>query len=254
VPRRVDYDEHQHAVYAAGRGLTAPISELWTGIFARYIDARTRPTILDLGSGTGMYSQLLARQFDARVVGVEPSRRMREIAEREHAHDHVRYIEGTAGQIPVGDASCDVALLSNVIHHVEDRHACAAELDRVVRPGGLVLLRGTLLDSVPGVPFFDFFPTALAIDMQRMPSVDELAAVFASHGLEKVHGEVVRQQSAVDLQAYYDRIRHRAVSTLELIDDEDFEQGLERMREAARREHTPTPVFEPVNLVVFRRR
>jgi ubiquinone/menaquinone biosynthesis C-methylase UbiE len=253
VARRVDYDEHQHAVYAAGRGLTAPIRQLWSGIFARYIDARTRPEILDLGSGTGMYSELLARQFGARVVGVEPSRRMREIAERDHAHDHVRYIEGSAGQIPVGDACCDVALLSNVIHHVDDRHACAAELHRVVRPGGLVLLRGTLLDSVPGVPFFEFFPTALAIDLQRMPSVAALVAVFASHGLEKVHSEVVEQQSAVDLQDYYDRVKHRAVSTLELIDDADFEQGIERMREAASSEQIPTPVFEPVNLVVFRR-
>jgi SAM-dependent methyltransferase len=165
----------------------------------------------------------------------------------------VRYLEGRAERIPLESSSCDVALLSNVLHHVGDRDACAAELHRVLRPGGLVLVRGTLLESVPQVPFFEYFPTALEIDRRRMPSAATLVALFAAHGFEHVRSEVVAQQSAASLQAYYDRVRCRAISTLELISDAEFEQGIERMRRAATAELVPEPVVEPVDLVVVRR-
>jgi len=250
----IDYDERQYAVYVAGRGLTPVIEHLWIRVFSRYIDSCGRPAILDLGSGTGMYSELLAREFSANVVGVEPSRRMRDIAAREHAHPDVRYLEGKAERVPLSNASCDIALLSNVIHHVGDRRACAAELHRVLRPGGLVLVRGTLRESVPRVPFFEFFPAALAIDQRRMPSVDAVVEMFVPRGFDHVLSEVVEQQSAVSLRAYYDRVKYRAISTLELISDAEFEQGVEQMRRAAAAELAPQPVVEPVDLVVFRRR
>src|SRR5436305_8076009 len=135
---RVNYDEHQHAVYSAGRELNASRIELWTGIFSRWIDRSARPEIVDVGSGNGMYSELLADRFDARVTGAEPSVRMRELAEREHAHPGVRYVEGSAEVLPLADGSQAAALLSNVIQHFRDRDAAAREVARVLRPGGLV--------------------------------------------------------------------------------------------------------------------
>ena len=47
-----------------------------------------------------MYSELLARQVGARVVGVEPSRRMREIAERDHAQGRLRWVRASAYPTP----------------------------------------------------------------------------------------------------------------------------------------------------------
>jgi ubiquinone/menaquinone biosynthesis C-methylase UbiE len=199
----------------------------------------------------GTWTELLAEQFDAYVTGVEPSVRMREIAEREHAHPRVEYVDGSAEGIPLPDASCDTALLSYVIHHVDEREACAAELSRVLRPGGLILLRSTLRESLPRVPLFDYFPTARPIAERQMPSVGEVTASFA--GFEPVAEEAIEQETAPSLRAYHERMKLRAISTLELIDDADFELGVERLRLAAERETEPQPVVEPVNLVVFRR-
>jgi ubiquinone/menaquinone biosynthesis C-methylase UbiE len=223
--------------------------ELWSEVFARFIDPGA--DVLDLGSGIGTYSELLAELLDAQVVGVEPSARMREIAKREHAHPRVDYVDGSAERIPLPDESFDAALLSYVIHHVDDREACAAELSRVLRPGGLILLRGTLRESLPRVPLFDYFPTARPIAERQMPSVGEVGESFAR--FELVSEEAIQQATAPSLRAYHERMKLRAISTLELIDDADFEQGLERLRLAAEREAEPQPVVEPVNLVVFRR-
>ena len=224
--------------------------ELWSGVLARYID---RSAVLDVGSGIGSWSELIAERFDAEVIGVEPSSRMREVAEREHSHPRVRYREGSAEQIPLADASSDVAFLSYVIHHVGDRAACGRELRRVLRPGGLVLVRSTLREALPRVPLFDFFPEALQVAEERMPTRATVTGLFEDHGFELLVDETIEQEMAPDLRAYYERVKPRAISTLELLGDAEFERGLERLRLAAERERDPEPVSEPVNLLVFRR-
>jgi ubiquinone/menaquinone biosynthesis C-methylase UbiE len=254
VNTRVDYERRQWAVYAEGRALSPGMVELWSRIFGRYIERTARPTVLDLGSGVGSYSLLLAERFDATVIGVEPSGRMRAVAARKHAHPRVRYVEGSAEKIPLATGACDFALLSQVIHHVRRRDACSAELFRVVRPGGLVLVRGTLRESLPRIPFLEYFPAARKIDERRLPAAGEVVAMFAGRGFDHVESEVVEQQTTPSFRAYYERVKLRAISTLELISDADFEDGIARMREAAERERAPTPVIQPVNLLVFRRR
>jgi ubiquinone/menaquinone biosynthesis C-methylase UbiE len=247
----VDYDERQWAVYEEGRGLSPERAGLWTRVLARYIDSTDRPTILDLGSGTGAYSELLAESFDASVIGVEPSARMRWVAERKHSHPHVRYLEGAAERIPLPDDSCDAALLSNVLHHVRDGEACSNELERVVRRGGLILVRGSLRGA--RVAFLGYFPTAEPIALEQSPPAEDVVAAFTGHRFAHVATERIEQQTAPSLRAFYERVKLRAISTLELISDAEFEAGIARMQRAAEREDPPRPIVEDVDLVVLRR-
>jgi ubiquinone/menaquinone biosynthesis C-methylase UbiE len=251
VAGRVDYDERQWMVYEQGRQLSPERADLWTRVFARYLDRTTRPTVLDLGSGTGLYSELLAESFAATVIGVEPSERMRKVAEREHSHPSVRYLAGAAEQIPLPDGSCDAALLSNVLHHVRDVDACSSELERVVRQGGLLFLRGSLRGA--RIAFLDYFPTATQIALEQSPPASDVIAAFTGKDFEHVATERVEQETAPSLRAFYERVKLRAISTLELISDADFEAGITRMKQEADREDLPRPVVEDVDLVVLRR-
>jgi ubiquinone/menaquinone biosynthesis C-methylase UbiE len=253
VKTSVDYDQHQYRVYAAGRALSPARAELWSRAYAKHLDPTGRLTVLDLGSGTGMYSQLLAETLDAEVVGVEPSVRMRELAEREHAHPRVRYLPGSAEQIPLPEASCDAALLSDVAHHIADHDACARELRRVVRRGGLVLVRGIGPDSSPRVRFLDFFPTARPIARQQAAALAALIERLAGTGFDRVCSEAIEQELAPSLGDYRDRVKLRAISTLELISDVEFERGMARLREEAERESAPRAVIERVDLAILRR-
>jgi ubiquinone/menaquinone biosynthesis C-methylase UbiE len=250
----VDYDRCQHAVYARGRAPSRAVLELWTAVLARYIPTAGGPVLLDLGSGVGTWSELMATAFEATVWGVEPSERMRAVAEREHAHPRVRYLAGSGERIPVPDGSCDAALLSYVVHHLRDRDACARELERVLKPGGLAIVRSALRESLPGVPFFEWFPSALAIDQQRIPARADVVAMFTACGFDVVSEEVVWQETSPSLRFYYERLRLRAISTLELLPDHEFEEGVARLRLAAESETQPQPVVAPVDLLVLRRK
>lgn len=96
--------------------------------------------VLDVGSGWGAVSGRLGAWGE--VIGVEPSPVAREEAERRG----VRVLEGRAEELPVDDASVDIAIASDVIEHLPDDAAAVRELVRVLRPGGLALI------TVPAYP------------------------------------------------------------------------------------------------------
>ena len=109
--RKVDYDERQHAVYAAGRQMLPDALHTWMEAFARHVP-ETRPmSWLDLGSGIGRMTPSLATTFGGPVYGVEPSDKMRAQAIAHAGHPAVTYEAGSAEYIPLPDSSCDAALL-----------------------------------------------------------------------------------------------------------------------------------------------
>jgi ubiquinone/menaquinone biosynthesis C-methylase UbiE len=250
---RVDYDRRLYCAYRDGRALSDDTGRLWMAAVGRHLGgARGSLVILDLGAGTGRFSTLLADAFDARVVGVEPSQKMRDEAERGSTHPRVVYRAGSAASIPAA-GEFDFAFMSMVVHHVPDLAACARELYRVVKPDGLVFIRNTFSGRLDSVPLYRFFPSARAIDEARLPSAEQVRAAFEAHGFALVALEAIEQQIDPSLRAHCERMERRALSTFELMTDAEFHEGLERMRQAVELEAAPAPVMERVDLLVLRR-
>lgn len=94
----------------------------------------------DLGCGTGRVSAALA-PFVARVVAVDGSAEMLQTArERMAGADNVDLRRGDLEALPIDDARLDAAVLTLVLHHVPDPATALAEVHRVLKPGGRVLL------------------------------------------------------------------------------------------------------------------
>jgi len=74
----MDYDKALYKNYDKGRQYSPETLTLWLETLGRYIPRRTDLRILDLGSGTGRFTVPLAHHFEATVVGVEPSEKMRQ--------------------------------------------------------------------------------------------------------------------------------------------------------------------------------
>jgi SAM-dependent methyltransferase len=106
------------------------------------LDVRDRD-VLDIGCGEGGLARRLA-SAGARVVGVDPLPGALERA-RGHADGgpSARYVEGVAEALPFPDASFDVAIFFNSLHHVpvEAMDAALEEAARVLRPGGLLYVQ-----------------------------------------------------------------------------------------------------------------
>lgn len=94
----------------------------------------------DLGCGTGHLSEALA-PFVRRVVAVDDSPAMLAAARHRLADlVDVEVREGDLAGLPLQDGELDAAVVFLVLHHVADPEAALAEIARVLRPGGRVLL------------------------------------------------------------------------------------------------------------------
>ena len=77
----MDYDATDiAATYDRGRDHGPEFLDLWMNVVASHVKMNRPKTILDLGCGTGRFTEALAVHFDADVVGVDPSQKMLEQA------------------------------------------------------------------------------------------------------------------------------------------------------------------------------
>jgi SAM-dependent methyltransferase len=99
-------------------------------------------TALDVGSGTGTEVTEFAHLVGAsgRAIGVDPNPAMLAVA-RERAGDRpVEFLEGSAYALPLPDACVDVVRCERVYQHLDEPAQATAEIARVLRPGGRVVL------------------------------------------------------------------------------------------------------------------
>ncbi len=138
--RRENFDQHAGADTRDGRQLVPGRS--WAA-WSRAIGLLLPPLdVIDIGCGEG-YLTIEAARWARRVVGVDRSpavlARARQLAERRRV-TNITWKRGEIERVPAADASFDVALLSQTLHHAADPGRAVHEAARVLRPGGRVLI------------------------------------------------------------------------------------------------------------------
>lgn len=112
-------------------------------IVRQRLSAQPGERILDIGCGPGFYCTELAEKVgpSGSIVGVDDSASMLALAQRRCAElGNVELLEGEATAVPVADASFDAAISVQVQEYVPDIAASLAEIRRVLKPGGRVLI------------------------------------------------------------------------------------------------------------------
>src|SRR6266550_4832719 len=99
-------------------------------------------TVFDVGTGTGYLAGMMA-PLVGEVIGVDCTPAMLTRAGEKMAqagYQHVSFREGMAEHLPLATGSVDVAMCHMLIHHVVSPRTALAELRRVVRPDGYVVI------------------------------------------------------------------------------------------------------------------
>lgn len=245
--RSVDYDTEQYQDYARGRALNEQQLQVWIDAFEAVLPERRPLAGLDIGSGTGRFTPALAGAFGP-VTGVEPSVRMREVAQTRSQHPGVRYLAGAAEDLPVPSDSADYALMFLSWHHVKDKPRAVRELSRVLRPGGRLLLRGNFSDHHPRPWWLGHFPRGYAADAALFQPLHEVIAMFTSAGWRVASFGTVTEPSPGTYADMLDRLRLRTLSFFAQLSPDELEAGFRRLERAvAANPDAPAPVFaEPL--------
>lgn len=248
----MDYDSTDiPVVYDRGRDHGPEMLQLWMDFIASCVGEQRLNTILDLGCGTGRFTESLAAHFDAQVVGVDPSKKMLDQARMKLRDSRVRYELGRGEAIPLPDDSVDLIFMSMSFHHFDDQRLAARECRRVLRDGAPAILRTGVRERIPSYPYVEFFPESHPIMVDCLPTVAFVCEVFESAEFTTASSDVIIQQIAPNYATYVEKLSAGADSVLAQLSPADFEAGIEAMRAHANGVGDK-PVCEPIDVFVFR--
>ena len=141
-----------------------PVQVLEAEALARLLPDLRGQRVLDLGCGKGRVSRLALERGASATTGVDVSEAMLETAAA--SLPSARWVRADAQHLPFEAASFDVVVCALMIGHVPALEAALAEIARVLRPGGVLLLS-------------DFHPYATLRGWQRAFTDTESGQAFA---------------------------------------------------------------------------
>lgn len=207
-------------------------------------------SVLDLGGGTGRFSQLLQTLYGCPVYTLDPSIEMLQQGVS-HRYTDIHWLASNAEYIPLKAGSVDLVFMSNIYHHLENPGLAAREVSRVLSDGGNLVVRNGTQETDGAIAWNQFFPEAIEFDKGRIPHKQDIIDCISSNGFELILYAVVYQQFASSYQEYYDKISQRGLSSLLAISDEAFHSGCRRFREWVDKQPQNTPVVEPIDHFFF---
>ncbi|HEX6421474.1 MAG TPA: methyltransferase domain-containing protein [Acidimicrobiales bacterium] len=246
----VQYDEVGRD-FDAVRDRRPEARQVWLDRVAPHVPGPPPAAVVDVGSGTGIWSRALAERFGCTVHGVEPSEGMRVRARRAHPHPRVQYVPGRCDELPLADESVGAAWLSTVIHQFPDLDAAARELRRVIEPGGKVFVRSGYPGRQDEIELFHLFPGAMRV-AERWPRLGRVITAFEDAGFAFAHIERVREPTfdSYEQMLALLPVMRRSDTALVDLDDEEWAKGIAAIERAMAAGERPRPLG--MDLLVMR--
>jgi SAM-dependent methyltransferase len=157
--------------------------------------------VLDVGAGTGAFAFAVAPRV-REVVAVEADEELAARA-RKDAPANVEVVVGDGERLALEPFSFDLVGCLRVLHHTRRPELMVAELARMARPGGAILVADQLAPVDPlAAGELNRFERARDPSTTRVLSDGDLRALFDANGLVLRREHVVREQR--DLDSYLD--------------------------------------------------
>jgi ubiquinone/menaquinone biosynthesis C-methylase UbiE len=228
--RRADYSQISE-VYDAARRNDKPHVEWWLRRLAEVGGLKTGKRLLDLGCGTGRWTVPLVDRTGCTAVGIDSSPEMLAKARGKDRTGRITWLVGDVNAPPVPPQSCDCALMSLMLHHLDQPVVAFRAAFAALRPGGVLLVRQGTLEQIIDDVTHRFFPEALTIDRKRTPLREEVEMWLAEAGFDHVTAEPIRMRTSNSPQEQLLEAESRVCSVFGMISEEAHARGLARLRE-----------------------
>lgn len=152
---------------------------------------------IDVGTGAGTLALAMA-PLVGEVVGVDVVPELLRAAERA-APANVTFAEADATALPFERALFDIAGTRRTLHHIARPELVVAELARVVRPGGTVLVEDQIapIDPLAALALDRFERSRDPSHTRLLPDAD-LRSLFDANELDLVRSRAKRERRALD--------------------------------------------------------
>lgn len=248
----MDYDKSPTPpVYEKGRALSPEVLKMWLDLVGKHMPGGKSRRIIDLGCGTGIFSDALATRFNASVIGIDKSERMLAQARVKSTTGDVVFARGDAESIPLADRSADMIFMSHVLHHLKNILKSARESYRVLKPGGAICIRNATIDT--GLSFEKFFPSVRAMIQKEMMSRHDIIQAYESAGFTFVAKQPMEEQIAPNWNMYASKTEMKTNSFIERLPDAEFKEGMDALKTHAQQQDPTKPVVTTIDFFMFKK-
>lgn len=134
---------------------------------------------LDIGCGTGNYTTSL-QQRGLRFIGMDPSSQM--LRQARELIPESDWRTGTADNTRLENNSMDGIIATLTIHHWPDPEAGFREMNRILKPGGTLVIFSSTPQQMRGYWLNHYFPKMMQDSMNQMPSLEEVTTALEKAG------------------------------------------------------------------------
>ena len=222
-----DYDvlaEHYDEV----RGHKADFIMHWTSQLADAVSIGDTGRILDIGCGTGIYTDAFSVPVSRTVIGLDLSRQMLLRAREKLPRKNTGVVQGNTCSLPFRANTFDAALMVLMVHHIPDadRIRAYSEVLSVLRPGGRLAVMTRAPEHIRE-SLIALFPGVVEIDCRRMPDIGVLKNELAGAGFARVESNEIPNHTVTrNRRNFIHKVENRYISTLSMFDEEDFNERL----------------------------
>lgn len=185
--------------------------------------------ILDIGCGTGNYTDLIQKLTIAQVYGLDSSVGMLEKARSKN--QEVMFKVGEATNLPFEKNFFDFIYMTDVIHHITDIFTMFQEVQRILQKNGQVCIVTQSHLQISNRYMTEFFPETEIVDQKRYPMIKQIVTEAENAGLKFDKKIILGQGEELLLGSrYLELLEKKGYSMLHLISESAYLAGLNKVR------------------------
>lgn len=181
--------------------------------------------ILDFGCGTGNYLEKILLDYEVTAYGVEPSFKMRRIAQQKLQQNQI--VEGNHTYLPFSDICFNKIYCTDVIHHISQPQILFQNLLNIASTRAKFCICTESSQQITEKYWIKYFPSIPIIDSKRFHRIEKLIESGEKSGW--IHKETLSTEDEIVApisERFINRVRQKTISVLNLIPNEEYEQGM----------------------------
>lgn len=201
--------------------------------------------ILDAGTGSGDFIEVLRNVFPiGNITGIDPN--IESLMDASRIYPEVLFVKMSAENLEFNDGTFDLASISMALHHLEDVQKALLEIQRVIKPGGWIVVNELFSDNLNPAQevhkMFHHFRSKIdrltGINHHETYKKNEIIKMVKEAGIQVLFDfEYTPEQSLTDEKGELEKRVDKLKQHLELIEDKpeynDLKPEIDAFRQAA---------------------
>lgn len=155
-------------------------------------EGRITPTskVLEIGCGTGNYTELIFKVTNAKIYGLDRSTGMLEKARAKNPS--INYLEGDATYLnSFAGQKFDVVYMIDVIHHIKDIDTMFKNIFRILKDDGSLFIFTDTHEHIRNRLTTKYFPETLEAELERYQSSEEIISSLSQNAFTGIKSDTL---------------------------------------------------------------